>query len=67
MWRSSEFGEQTEKEMAIDGLGLLILEYAIIKVLVNYEGSQFNGLHQAVFCADDNPELLSENTNTRRP
>jgi hypothetical protein len=67
MWRSSEFGEQTEKEMAIDGLGLLILEYAIMKVLVNHAGSQFNGLDQVVLCADDNPKLSSENTNTRRP
>jgi hypothetical protein len=28
MWRGSVFGAQTEKEMAIDGLGLLILKYA---------------------------------------
>jgi hypothetical protein len=67
MWRGSEFWAQTEKEMAIDGLGLLILEYAIMKAHVNHAGLQFNGLHQMVLCADDNPNLPSENTNTRKP
>ena len=67
MWCVSEFGAQTEKEMAIDGLSLLVLEYVIRKVHVNHAGSQFNGLHQMVLCADDNPKLPSENMNTRRP
>jgi hypothetical protein len=64
-WRGSEFGAQTEKEMAIEGLGLLILDYAYMKVHVKHAGSQFNGLHQTVLSTDDNPKLPSENTNTK--